>query len=164
MARALLDSGVPALNTSSLASTRSSASSTLLLSPKAIEDRLRQRRSGAYVEAMKKLDAGGHATTREALDALLSAIRSELPELTIEHLPVGIVAKCYLGPPHEVHTMDRDGSIIRHYKTFEPLPSLMERGRSLALHPGYAFIEIYVDKLIAVADNGDTSIVKGYRA
>ena len=40
----------------------------------------------------------------------------------------------------------------------------MERGRSLALHPGYAFIEIYVDKLIAVADNGDTSIVKGYRA
>jgi hypothetical protein len=113
---------------------------------------------------MKKLDAGGHATTREALDALLSAIRSELPELTIEHLPVGIVAKCYLGPPHEVHTLDRDGSIIRHYKTFEPLPSLMERGRSLALHPGYAFIEIYVDKLIAVADNGDTSIVKGYRA
>jgi hypothetical protein len=110
---------------------------------------------------MKKLDAGGHATTREALSALLSAIRSELPELTIEHLPVGIVAKCYLGSPHEVHTLDRDGSIIRHYKTFESLPPLMERGRSLALHPDYAFIEIYVDKLIAVADNGDTSIVKG---
>ncbi|MGB4468185.1 MAG: hypothetical protein WBH99_01360 [Azovibrio sp.] len=110
---------------------------------------------------MKKLDAGGHVNTRETLEALLCAIRSELPELTIEYLPVGIVAKCYLGPPHEVHTLDRDGSIIRHYKTFEPLPPLMERGRSLALHPGYAFIEIYADKLIAVADNGDTSIVKG---
>lgn len=161
MARAILGSGAPALGTPSLTSTRSAGSSTNLLSPKAIEDRLRQRRSCAYIEAMKKLDAGGHANTKEALDALLAAIRSELPELTIDHLPFGIVAKCYLGPPHEVHTLDRDGSIIRHYKTFESLPPLMERGRSLALHPGYAFIEIYADKLIAVADNGDTSIVKG---
>lgn len=161
MARAILGSGASALDVSSLTTKQSATSSTILLFPKAVEDRLRQRRSSAYVEAMKKLDAGGHANTREALDALLSAIRSELPELTIEHLPIGIVAKCYLGSPHEVHTLDRDGSIIRHYKTFESLPPLMERGRSLALHPGYAFIEIYVDKLIAVADNGDTSIVKG---
>lgn len=161
MARTILGSGAPALDVSSLTSTRSVESSSILLSPKAVEDRLRQRRSGAYVDAMKKLDAGGHVNTRESLDALLSAIRSELPELTIECLPVGIVAKCYLGPPHEVHTLDRGGSIIRHYKSFEPLPPLMERGRSLALHPGYAFIEVYADKLIAVAVNGDTSIVKG---
>lgn len=110
---------------------------------------------------MTKLDAGGRAHTRDSLDALLSAIRSELPELTIEHLPLGIVARCYLGPPYEVHTLERDGSIIRHFKTFEALPALLERARALALYPGYAFIEVYADKLIVVAGNGDTSIVKG---
>lgn len=161
MARTILGSGPSALDVSSLTTRQSAASPLLLLSAKAVEDRLRQRRSSAYVEAMTKLDAGGHAHTRDSLDALLAAIRSELPELTIEHLPLGIVARCRLGPPYEVHTLDRDGSIIRHFKTFEALPALMERARALALHPGYAFIEVYAEKLIAVADNGDTSIVKG---
>jgi hypothetical protein len=160
MARTILGSGSPALDGSFL-TTRQNAASSVLLSAKAVEDRLRQRRSSAYVKAMTKLDAGGYAHTRDSLDALLAAIRSELPELTIEHLPLGIVARCRLGPPYEVHTLDRDGTIIRHFKTFETLPALMERARALALHPGYAFIEVYAEKLIAVADNGDTSIVKG---
>lgn len=51
--------------------------------------------------------------------------------------------------------------IIRHYKSFEALPPLLERARSLALYPSYAFIEVYADKLIAVSPNGDTSMVKG---
>lgn len=160
MVRAILGTGPATTNAVSLSS-KVSHGPTVLLSPKAIEDRLRQRRSKAYIEAMTKLDAGGHVHNRAALDALVAAIQTELPEITIEHLPIGIVAKCYLGAPHEVHTLDRVGEIIRHYKTTESLPPLMERGRSLALHPGYAFIEIYSDKLIAVADNGDTSIVKG---
>lgn len=151
------------MNASSLVNRHAGTSPAVLLSRKAIEDRLRQRRSLAYVGTMAKLDAGGHVHTRDSLDALLAAIRSELPELTIEHLPVGIVARCRLGPPYEVHTLDRNESIIRHFKTFEPLPAFMERARALALYPGYAFIEVYADKLIAVADNGDTSIVKGQK-
>ena len=161
MARTIIGGTASALDVSTLTTRQTYTSPTVLLSPKAVEDRLRQRRSKAYVEAMTKLDAGGHAHTRDSLDALLSAIRSELPELTIEHLPLGIVARCYLGPPYEVHTLERDGSIIRHFKTFEALPALLERARALALYPGYAFIEVYADKLIVVAGNGDTSIVKG---
>lgn len=159
MARMLLDTGSPQLDVSSLTAKGSSATSPL--SPEAIELRLRKKRSMAYIEAIRRLDASGHTCSREVLEEFLAAIQKELPEISIDHIPVGIVAKCYLGPPHEVHTLDRAGQIIRHYKTFESLPPLLEGGRSLARHPNYAFIEVYTDKLIAVAANGDTSIVRG---
>jgi hypothetical protein len=131
------------------------------LSPAAITARLRQRRSPAYVAAMQKLDAGGHVHDRSAADALLAAIAQELPELEIAHLPFGIVARCHLGAPYEVHSLDRDGNIIQHYKSHEAMPPLLERGRHLALHPDYACIEIYADRLIAIRQNGDTAIVQG---
>lgn len=159
MARILLGSTPPQLDTTSLTAARLSTSANL--SSQAIEARLRSKRSMTYIESLQKLDAGGHIHNREVLDALLNAIQHELPEISIDHLPVGIVAKCYLGAPHEVHTLDRQGMIIRHYKSFEALPPLLERARSLALYPNYAFIEVYADKLIAVAQNGDTSMVKG---
>lgn len=159
MARILLGSAPPQLDTSSLAATRPSTNANL--SPQAVDARLRSKRSKVYIESLQKLDAGGHIHSRDALDTLLNTIRHELPEISIDHLPVGIVAKCYLGAPHEVHTLDREGMIIRHYKSFEALPPLLERARSLALHSGYAFIEVYADKLIAVSQNGDTSMVKG---
>ena len=130
------------------------------LSTHAIEVRLRQRRSAAYIEAIRKLDAGGHVCSRHEVDALLDAIRNELPEITIDRLPVGLVSKCYLGAPYEVHTLERVGQIIRHYKTHEPLPGLLERARDLAQHAAYAFIEVYPDRLIAVAVNGDTSLIQ----
>lgn len=159
MARILLGSAPPQLDTTSLTTPRPSTNANL--SPQVVEARLRSKRSKAYIESLQKLDAGGHTNNREALDSLLAAIQRELPEISIDHLPVGIVAKCYLGVPHEVHTLDRQGMIIRHYKSFEALPPLLERARSLAMHPNYAFIEVYPDKLIAVSQNGDTSMVKG---
>lgn len=159
MARILLGSTPPQLNTTALTTARPSISANL--SSQVIEARLRSKRSKTYIESLQRLDAGGHAHSQELLNALLDAIQQELPEISIEHLPVGIVAKCYLGAPHEVHTLDRQGMIIRHYKSFEGLPPLLERARSLALHPGYAFVEVYADKLIAVTQNGDTSMVKG---
>jgi hypothetical protein len=123
--------------------------------------RLRMKRSGAYTEAIQKLDAGGHTHNREAVEALVAAIAEEFPDITIDQQPVGIVAKCYLGAPYEVHTLDRVGNIIQHYKSFESLPPLLARGRALAMHAQYAFVEVYTDKVIAVTSNGDTSIVKG---
>ncbi len=110
---------------------------------------------------MAKLDAGGHTHNRQAVDALVRAIAEEFPDVTIDQQPVGIVAKCYLGTPYEVHTLDRTGNIIQHYKSFESLPPLLARGRALAAHAQYAFVEVYTDKVIAVTANGDTSIVKG---
>ncbi|WP_420998241.1 hypothetical protein ACKI2N_023835 [Cupriavidus sp. 30B13] len=131
------------------------------LAPAQVEARLRQKRSVAYVAAVHKLDAGGHVHDRHAVDALVAAIREELPDIAIDQYPVGIVARCHLGAPYEVHTLDRQGNIIQHYKTFEPLPPLLAKGRALAVHPHYAFVEIYTDKVIAVTAAGDTAIVKG---
>lgn len=159
MARTLLGTASPQSGISRL--TETAASTSAYLSPAALEARLRQKRSRSYIDAIQQLDAGGHVHGRQEVDALLEAIRRELPEISIEHLPLGLVAKCYLGPPHEVHTLERSGQIIRHYKSSESLPGLLERARSLAQHPGYAFIEVYPDRLIAVAENGETSLVKG---
>jgi hypothetical protein len=131
------------------------------LSAQALDVRLRGKRSASYLDAIKRLDAGGHVCNRDEAAALLDAIRAELPEIAIEQLAFGIVARCRLGSPYEVHTLERDGQIIRHYKVSEALPGLLERARSLALHPGYAFIEVYANKLIAVADSGDTAVIQG---
>lgn len=158
MPRILLDTAAPPRLAA--APTRAPSASTLL-SPAAITARLRQRRSPAYVAAMQKLDAGGHVHDRAAAETLVAAIAQELPELSIEHLPFGIVARCHLGAPYEVHSLDRDGNIIQHYKSHEAMPPLLERGRRLALHPDYACIEIYADRLIAIRQNGDTAIVQG---
>ena len=94
-----------------------------------------------------------------ATQAFIDAIRQELPDVSVDALPHGIVARCYLGPPHEVHTLDCSGQIIQHYKTHEGLPPLLERARSLALHPGYAFIEVYATRLIAVSATGQTALI-----
>jgi hypothetical protein len=130
------------------------------LSPQATLDRLRHKRSQAYVDAMKKLDAGGHIANRQTIDDLLNALRNELPDINIEHFPTGIVARCYLGHPYEVHTLDRTRDIVEHYQKRQPMPDLLERARVIAQHPGYAFIEVYSDKLIAVTESGETSVIK----
>lgn len=129
------------------------------LTAAALDVRLRQRRSPTYVAALTKLDAGVHLDGKAATEALVAAIREELGDVEVESLPHGIVARCYLGPPHEVHTLDCSGAIIRHYKTYESLPFELERARALALHPEYAFIEVYSRRLIAVAASGQTAVI-----
>ena len=128
--------------------------------PMELERKLRKRRSAKYIEIITKLDSGEHLENRSLIESLIVAIREELPEITIDQLPIGIVAKCYLEPPHEVHCLDREGSIIQHYKSYESLPPPLERARSLAMHGGYAFIEVYHDCLRAVKDDGTISVVK----
>ena len=124
------------------------------------ENCLRKKRSSSYIGILTRLDAGGHVHSPQAMQALQEAICRELPEITVDALPLGIVAKCYLPPPHEVHTLDCIGLIVRHYKMGEALPPLMERARALARHPGYAFIEIYPTKLIAVSASGQTAVIE----
>ncbi|QYD69019.1 hypothetical protein KZJ38_01050 [Paraburkholderia edwinii] len=159
MVRKLLTPGTtaPALATA----LSSSGKVATPLSPEQLIARLRMKRSASYMDAMLKLDAGSHLHNQQAIDALVAAINDEFPDISIDQYPVGIVAKCYLGPPYEVHTLDRMGNIIQHYKHFESLPPLLARGRALAVHAQYAFVEVYTDKVIAVTASGDTSIVKG---
>jgi len=129
------------------------------LSKPELERRLRLKRSKAFVEAMTKLDAGFHLKDPNSLNALIAAIQEELPEITIDKLPIGVVARCYLGDGHDVHTLDRTGGIVTHFKTYESLPPLLERARSLALHVEYAFVEVYVDSLCAVRATGEVSMI-----
>lgn len=124
-----------------------------------IEVRLRNKRSPEYVKKILNLDTGGVLDRRAEFEKYLETLRTEFPEIPIEDFPVGIVAKCHLGSPYEVHTLDCLGKIIEHYKTNKALPGSLEQARSLALHPAYAFIEVYNHKLIAVSHAGTTSII-----
>ncbi len=136
---------------------RTAARSTLQ-GPK-LQQRLRQARSAAYVEAMRHLDAHTHRADPHALQAVLEAIANEFPELGIDQQPLGIVQRCLLGTPYEVHVCDLSGSIVEHYETFRAMPAQFERARALALHPSYAFIEVYPDALRAVAFDGSVSVI-----
>lgn len=130
------------------------------LAPPQIRQALRRKRSREYVEAFKAIDAGVHQSDREALASLLEAITNEFPELGIDQFPLGVVGRCYLGAPYEVHTCALNGEILEHFQTFRRMPEPFERARALALHPAYAFVEVYADALRAVAADGSVSVIE----
>lgn len=125
-----------------------------------LKRRLRKKRSSSYVELMKKLDAHSVTNNQAQIDDLKEAMRSEFPEIQPYQFPIGIIAKCYLGKPYEVHTLDVKLDIVEHYKKGESLPQQLEKGRSLALHPSYEIIEVYNDVLRAVTIHGDVSVIE----
>ena len=120
---------------------------------------LRQPRSKAYMDAIHKLDAGGHVHNQEKVNDIINTIRSELPEVELSGILLGYVAVCYLGRPYEVHTLDITGGIIEHYKSGKTLPNGLEKARSIAIRGGYDFIEVYVDCCRAVSSNGTVSVI-----
>jgi hypothetical protein len=121
--------------------------------------RLRERRSPKYIEVMQRLDAGTHQPRVTALQDLLDAIAEEFSELGIDQRPLGIVSKCRLGEPYEVHRCDLDGSIVEHFQRHRSMPPLFERARGLAAHGGYALIEIYADTMRAIGADGSVAVL-----
>jgi len=126
--------------------------------PAALDRALRVPRSKSYLELISKLDAGVHHHNKTAWEELKSGIQHELPPNAFEML-IGIVSKCYLGAPYEVHTLDFFGQIIEHYKTGQSMKPDLERARNLAKHSSYICIEVYSGKLVAVAHDGQASII-----
>lgn len=120
---------------------------------------LRQPRSKAYMDAIHKLDAGGHVHNQTKVNEIINTIKSELPEVELSGILLGYVAICYLGKPYEVHTLDITGGIIEHYKAGSPLPNGLEKARNIAMRGGYDFIEVYVDCCRAVSSNGTVSVI-----
>lgn len=120
---------------------------------------LRKTRSQAYMDALHKLDAGGHVHNQHKVNEIIDAIHNEFPELDISGVLLGFVSICYLGKPYEVHTLDMTGEIIEHYKAGQILPGGLEKARSIALHGGYDFIEVYVDCCRAISTNGVVSVI-----
>ncbi|MCD7784758.1 MAG: hypothetical protein LUH18_04150 [Oscillospiraceae bacterium] len=127
---------------------------------KMVLDRLlRKKRSQKYMDAIHKLDAGGHVHNQNIVDGIIDDIREEFPEVSIEGIMLGIVSKCYIGPEYEVHALGITGEILEHYKIGQKMPGGLERARSLAMRGGYDFIEVYVDCLRCVSSNGTVSVV-----
>jgi len=131
---------------------------THLSSPQ-VAQRLRKKRSPAYLESMQRLDAGTHQHDAAALQELLEALAAEFPDLGVDERPIGVISKCFLGPPYEVHICDLAGGIIEHFQHWRSMPPLFERARSIAAHGAYAFIEIYVSTIRAVAADGSVSVL-----
>lgn len=120
---------------------------------------LRKTRSKEYMDALHKLDAGGHVHNQHKVDEIINAIRNEFPEVDISGILLGFVSMCYLGKPYEVHTLDMTGQIIEHYKAGQSLPGGLEKARAIALRGGYDFIEVYVDCCRCVSATGSVSVV-----
>lgn len=124
-----------------------------------IDRLLRKQRSKEYLKAIQKLDAGGHLYNQNELNDIIQTIKNEFPEVVIESILLGIVAKCYLGDSYEVHTLSIDGDIIRHYKSWQSMDAQLEKARSIAMYGGYEFIEVYADCCRAVSENGTVSVI-----
>lgn len=124
---------------------------------------LRKKRSQKYMEAMKTLDAGGHVHNQEKVNELINVIREEFPEVELminKGIFIGILAKCYLGVPYEVHTLNFTlSSIIEHYKKGQNLPKGMEKARAMVSRGMYEYIEVYTDSCCAISSDGSVSII-----
>ena len=120
---------------------------------------LRNPRSKEYMEAMHRLDAGGHVHNQDKVNKIIDAIRSEFPDIDVNGVLLGFVSVCYLGKPYEVHTLNMTGEIIEHFKEGEILPGGLEKARSLALRGGYEFVEVYIDCCRCVSSTGAVSVI-----
>lgn len=113
-----------------------------------------KKRSENYLNIIKTIDSDMLIETK-GKEKLLSKIQEEFGTAELVSLPLGILSKCFLGHPYEVHTLDLSANqIIKHYKIGEPLPDHFEKARTLARHNAYVFIEIYKDKLILIREDG----------
>ena len=118
---------------------------------------LRKKRSEEYMRAMQSLDAGGgvQSLPQEVYDA----INNEFPEIDLGGTMIGIIAKCYLGDPYEVHTLNYALQIVKHIERGEQAPDGMDKGRALANNTRYEFVEVYTDRCCAVDSDGNVSVV-----
>jgi len=121
---------------------------------------LRKPRSKQYMEAVSRLDAGGCAHNREKVKEIMDALREEFPEIDLIGIFLGIVSKCYLGDDYEVHRLDMTGDIIDHYRRGESLPDGLEKARAIAIHGGYAFIEVYTNCCRAIGRDGSVAVIQ----
>jgi hypothetical protein len=120
---------------------------------------LRRKRSQKYTDAIHKLDAGGHVHNQEKVNEIIEAIKEELPDVDLGGELLGIVSKCYLGKPYEVHTLDFTNNIVEHYVRGQALPNNIEKARSLAMNDCYDYVEVYDTCCRAVSFDGTVSVV-----
>jgi len=116
-------------------------------------------RTKKYIDLIGKLDAETLVDTK-GKEEFVKEIQAELNKVGLQNLPLGILSRCYLGHPYEVHTFDIGiTEVVQHFKKGEAMDPIFERFRNLALHNAYLFIEVYTDKVVLVNSDGGTSIL-----
>lgn len=120
---------------------------------------LREVRNPAYVAVLGKLDAGEGKLDPRFLEKVLETIRKDFPEIRCLGQFLGILAVCRIDDSYDVHMLDFQGQVIRHFHKGEPLPEGLEKGRNLALYGGYAFVEVYTDCCRGVFGDGQVAVI-----
>ncbi len=116
-----------------------------------------KNRSKKYLDLIAGLDTQSMTDTK-GMEELIKAIQEEFGTADITSLPMGIVSKCFLGHPYEVHTLDLSaGQIINHYRTNETMELDFEKARTVAKHNAYAMVEVYKDKIILIREDGSAT-------
>jgi hypothetical protein len=109
------------------------------------------RRGARLLDSVRKLDTG---LDERACRALADWIRDEYASAHSD-VPLGFVARCYLGPPYVDHQLSLLHVIVRHFAAAEPMPEPFAAARMTARSGGYAYVEVYSDGLILpVLDDG----------
>lgn len=116
-----------------------------------------KRRSKKYLDLIAGIDAKTLTDTK-GMAELMQAIREEFGTAELAGLPLGIVSKCFLGHPYEVHTLDLSGSqVIKHYTGAETMEADFEKARAVAMHNAYAMVEVYKNKIILIREDGSAT-------
>lgn len=118
---------------------------------------LRKRRTERHRHLVAQLEASG-TVQRTGIDRVAAELANFYREEAAA-MPLGLVARCYLGPPFVVHYLDLMGVIIDHFDAATPMPHPFETARGLALNGAYAFVEVYADRLVCVDKYGNGSEV-----
>ncbi|MEU5537262.1 hypothetical protein [Streptomyces sp. NPDC020362] len=119
--------------------------------PGVVRRELYTPRSRKLLDAVGRLDAG---LDEQACRSLAEWLREQYTT-AYGSVPLGYVARCYLGPPYVDHQLSLLGVIVRHFSAAEPMPEPFSAARMLARSGGYACVEVYDDGLILpVLDDG----------
>lgn len=122
---------------------------------------LKKKRSSDYMSTVQLIDSGGQTLNQASFDQLINELIADLGPLdpSLAGL-IGIIDKCYLGDPYEVHMLDMNQNIIEHYEKGRPLPGALEKYRGMAASGSYAFIEVYASYACAVRPNGQVTLIE----
>ena len=120
---------------------------------------LRRPRSKEYMEAMRKLDIGSHVHSDAQREEIIRILQEEFPEVKLGGILEGIIAKCYIGPEYDVHSINMTGGIIHHFQKNESMPPELAKARALAARGTYEFIEVYHDCLRCVSADGTVAVI-----
>jgi hypothetical protein len=111
----------------------------------------RKPRHAGIFEAVHRIDASLDPAMRAELGKW---IRDEF-EREYGDIPLGLFARCHLGPPYVDHRLDLWQSIIEHYTPADTVPPQFAEARTLVRSSTYVYVEVYASgRTIPVLKDG----------